>query len=124
MFHRFLYNITKFRGSTVVLDRFLKKDEDFVRLERDGITVMAGERVTKKFAARVKELNYRKVHVAGVKMKYAKLVEDVNGTKLYIHIYFDPEKAGRDRKKRGGVEEKLRKKQKGLQRSCSRQRRT
>ena len=107
--------IKQFVGSLLVLDRFTKSDEDIADFKKDGVDVLTGERITEKIAEEIRQLNYKTIKVDGIKMRHALStrvvkVKDEEIT-IWRHIFFDPVKAERDKKRREKKNKKVRKKQ-------------
>lgn len=105
----------KDRDSLLSLDRFTKSDKDIADFKRDGVDVLSGDRITEKVAEEIKELEYQEIEIEETKMKHAMStrvvkVEDEEIT-IWRHVFFDPSKAERDRKRREKKNKKLKNQQ-------------
>lgn len=103
--------IKQFRGSLLVLDRFTKSDEDIVDFKKDGVDVLTAERITSTVSKEIRQLDYKTIKVSEVKVKHALSTRVVDQKTIYRHVFFDPVKAERDKKRREKKDKKKRKQQ-------------
>lgn len=105
----------EFKGSLLTLDRFTKSDEDIADFKKDGVDILTGDRITSTVSKEIKQLNYQEIEIDKVKMKHALSVRVVKvkdeEVMIWRHVFFDPVKAERDRKRGEKKNKKARKKQ-------------
>lgn len=104
--------ILRYKWSLLVLDRFSKSDSFLVECAKDGILILTADRIFEKNIKEIKKFKFKKiiveervekngkVRVKKIKMKYVTIANVNDGVTIYKHIYIDPEKAKRDKKKR------------------------
>ncbi len=126
MFKKDREMILRYRGSLLILDRFVKSDKDLADFAKDDVLILTADRVYEKNIKEIKKLNFEeieikkrikkngKVKIKKVKMKHATTTGVVDGVMIYKHIYIDPEKAKRDKKKREEQKTKKNEQQKNL----------
>lgn len=101
----------EFKGSLLTLDRLTKSDEDIADFKKDDVDILTGERITSTVREEIKQLEYQEIEVDEVKMKHALSTRVVKDVTIWRHVFFDPVKAERDRKRREKKNKKKREQQ-------------